>query len=422
MSATTSAASRTHHDIETSSKAFWQLPFDQQLDVYDRLRSVAPVSWQRPVEDAVSPDPDDPGYWAVVNNADIVTVSRNHEVFISGEGVLFDLLPSMVLEMTQSFLAMDPPRHNFLRRLVSSAFTPRRVARIEDQIRRIAKEIVDDIAPLGEIDFVADCARRLPLQVFCEMFGVPEDQWDQTGEAADKVVAWADPEALGDREPDEVQIEGALFLHELAEQMAAERRQEPKDDLMTNLVEAEVEGDRLDDFEIGAFFVLMAVAATDTTKHTASVTAQALCQHPDQRDWWFEDYDARCDTAIEEILRWGSVVMTFRRTAVAEYELGGQLIEPGDKVVMFYPAGSFDPAAIDDPRTFDLARRQNPHSAFGGGGIHYCLGAQLAKSQLRALFRELRRIPDLQTGAPEHLGTNFMRGIKRMPATFTPER
>jgi cytochrome P450 len=421
----TSERKPEHYPVDISTKAFWTLTSEEREETFKVLRAEQPVSWQRPVDDAVTPDPDDPGYWAVVKHADIVKVSRDNETFVSGQGVLFDLLPPIFLELSQSFLAMDVPKHDHLRKLVSSAFTPKQIKRIEDVIKVAAKEVVDSFAsdPSGEIEFVSQCAERLPVKMFGDMFGVPEELRAQVAKSAADVVAWADPEILGDRAADEVQIEACTILHDICEELLAEKRRNPADDLLTALSQAEIDGVQLDDFEIGSFFVLMAVAGTDTTKHTSSLTVRAMTKFPEQRDWLREDFDGRIKGAIEEFLRYASPVMTFRRTAVKETELGGHPIIPGDKVVMFYPSGDQDADVFENPEKFDLSRNPNPHVAFGGGGVHFCLGNQLAKSMLTALFRELlTRIPDFEAGGPQLLGTNFMRGVKRMPFRFTPEK
>jgi cytochrome P450 len=407
-----------------SSKAFWAQTSEQRDKTFARLREEDRVSWQRPVQDAVTPDPNDPGYWAVVKHADIVTVSRDVKTYISGQGVMFDLLSPYALELSQSFLALDAPRHDHLRRLVSSAFTPRQIKRIDDQIAVAAKEIVDSFShESGDIEFVERCAKVLPTRMFGDMFGVPEELRELTRKSAGDAVAWADPEALGDRSPNEVQIEACTSLHGVAKELIDARRATPTDDLLSNLVQAEIDGERLTDFEIGSFFVLLAVAGTDTTKHVSAFTVKAMTEFPDQRDWLRADFDGRIKTSIEEFIRYASPVMTFRRTAVAETELGGKKIIPGDKVVLFYPSGNYDAEVFADPDRFDLSRDPNPHVGFGGGGPHFCLGNQLAKSMLRSLFFELlTRIPDFEAGEPELLVSNFMRGVKRMKFHFTPEK
>ncbi|MEN8674061.1 cytochrome P450 [Nocardioides sp.] len=419
----TSAGKPDHSPIDISTKAFWAKTSEERDETFKLLRETDPVSWQKPVEDAVTPDPDDPGYWALVKHEDITRVSRDSASFISGQGVLFDMLPAIFLQMSQSFLAMDAPRHDKLRALVSVAFTPKQIKRIDEDIRTAAKEIIDDLVAQGpgEVEFVSTVAERLPVRMFGDMFGVPEEMRATVAAAAGDVVAWCDPEVLGDRSADEVQVEACTILHDIAEQIIEMRRETPGEDLFTSLINAEIDGEHLDDFEIGAFFVLMAVAGTDTTKHTTSLTVKAMTEFPEQKAWLLEDFDARIGVAIEEFIRFASPVMTFRRTAVVETEIGGKKILPGDKVVMFYPSGNFDSDVFEDPWSFDLSRKPNPHVGFGGGGLHFCLGNQLAKQMLRAMFNELlHRVPEFEVGTPELLGTNFMRGVKRMPFRFTP--
>jgi cytochrome P450 len=411
-----------YDEIDISSSAFWKMEFAEQDKYFRMLREQRPVSWQRPVEDAVTPDPDDPGYWALTRLKEITEVSRNSDVFISGQGVIFDMLPKIFLTMTQSFLAMDNPMHNKLRKLVSSAFTPKQVRRMEDKIKETAKQLVDDIADKGSIDFAVDLAEKLPMITFCEIMGVPRDRWEDTIAGAQGIVAWQDPEALAGRAPDEVQIEAASVLHEIAGEMYEERLKNPTDDLFTALVQAEIDGERLDEAQLGAFFVLMSVAATDTTKHTSSFAVLGMTRQPEQRAWLMEDFDGRIEGAIEEFIRYGTVVMTFRRTAIVETELCGQRIMPGDKVVFFYGSGNRDETVFTNPSEMNLARDPNPHCGFGGGGVHFCLGSNLAKSMLRALFHEiLTRIPDFKASNPTYLGTNFMRGITHLDFEFTPE-
>jgi cytochrome P450 len=415
-----------YSEIDISSKAFWDGTSEEREKTFAQLREREPISWQRPIENPVVPNPDDPGYWAVVRHADITHVSRNPDLFVSGRGVLFDDLPAEFLEMTQSFLAMDPPRHAVLRSLVSKAFTPKQIRRIEDQVKVAAKEVVDGFAgeTSGRIELVSRCSKLLPLRMFSSMFGIPGHLQERTAKAAQKIISWADPEHLGDRDPGTVQLEAAQELHGIAEEIAAERRSNPTEDLFTNLVEAEIDGEGLSDHEIGSFFVLLSVAANDTTMNATSLTVKALTDFPDQRAWLIEDFDGRIDTAVEEFVRFASPVMTFRRTAIEDTELGGRKIRAGDKVVMFYASGNRDADVFDEPERFDLSRDPNPHVGFGGGGRHMCLGNQLAKAMLRAILGELlTRVPDIHTvSEPKLLGTNFIRGVKALDVEFSPER
>lgn len=410
------AATREFYPIEVSSDAFWDQDAPEREITYRKLRETAPVTWQAPIETSVVPDPDDPGYWAVVKHEHITEVSQKNDYFVSGYGVMFDLLPPMLLEMAMSFLAMDNPTHDKIRKLVSAAFTPKQIKKIQDDIANRAKRIVSAVADRDEIDFVADISRHLPIEMYGDMFGIPEDKLEAVAHAADEITAWADPELLAGRDPAEVQTEAALYIHDLAEELIAARRENPTNDLLTNLVQAEVDGEKLTEFEIGAVMTLFSVAATDTTRHTSSFAVKALTDFPEQRAWLWEDFDGRINSAIEEFLRWGSVVLTFRRTCIAEYELGGQTILPGDKVVMMYGSGNWDTDEFENPDTFDLARSPNRHVVFGGGGVHYCLGNQLAKSMMRSLFKELHeQMPDFVAGEPKLMRTNFMRGVLSLP-------
>ncbi len=414
------ATTRAYDPLNVSSDAFWDLDLPEREPIFAELRKDRPVSWQPPIETAVSPDPDDPGYWAVVRHSDIVEVSQSNDVFVSRYGVMFDMLPPVFLEMAMSFLAMDNPQHHKVRRLVSSVFTPRQIRRIEGDIASRAQRIVAAAVAKhrdGEpVDFVADVARHLPTEMFGDMFGFPEQMRADVVHAADETQAWADPVLLAGRDPAEVQIEAALRIHDMTEDVIELRRKQPAEDLLTALVQAEIDGERLSDFEIGATMVLFSVAANDTTRHTSSLAAKALNEFPDQREWLWEDFDGRIGTAIEEFLRFGSVVQNFRRTCVTPYELSGQQILPGDKVVLMYASGNRDETVFDQPNNLNLDRTPNPHMAFGGGGIHYCLGSQLAKVMLRSLFREIHvQMPYFSTGEPELVRTNFIRGVLSMP-------
>jgi cytochrome P450 len=414
------ATPRAYDPIDLSSRAFWTTTAQERESSFAVLRAERPVSWHPPVEDALMTDPDDPGYWALTRRDDIVAVSRNNEVFLSGKGVIFENVPEELLEASQSFLAMDPPRHTFLRKLVSAAFTPRQVRRIEDSIKANAKIVVDELKTAGSgADFVELCAKELPIRTLSDMVGIPEEERQKVAHAADAMVSWADPVYLNGRNPMEVLFEAQIYIHQVAFGLAAERREHPGDDLFSSLVTAEVDGDRLADADIAAFFVLMTVAGNDTTRQTTSHALKALTDYPDQRAWLLEDFDNRIGGAIEEFIRWATPVMTFRRTAATDFEVSGQTIRAGEKVVMLYPSGNWDTEVFEHPERLDLSRSPNPHVGFGGGGVHFCLGANLARAQLRAIFGELlHQLPGIQAGEPVYVPGNFIHGIRSMPCTF----
>jgi cytochrome P450 len=217
----------------------------------------------------------------------------------------------------------------------------------------------------------------------------------------------------------EVLFESQMYIHRVAFGLAADRRANPGDDLFSALVNAEVDGDRLSDADIAAFFVLLTVAGNDTTRQTTSHALKALTDFPDQRAWLLEDFDNRIGGAVEEFIRWATPVMTFRRTAARDVEIAGQAISAGEKVVMFYSSGNFDTDVFEHPDRLDLSRGPNPHVGFGGGGVHFCLGAHVAKAQLRAIFGELlHQLPNIRAGDPVYLAGNFIHGIRSMPCTF----
>jgi cytochrome P450 len=411
---------RAYDAIDLSSRAFWSTTAADRERSFAELRAERPVSWHPPVEDSLMPDPEDPGYWAVTRRADIVTVSRNSEVFLSGKGVMFESIPVELLEASQSFLAMDAPRHTKLRKLAHAAFTPRQVRRIEESIQANAKAIVEELRDAGSgADFVDHCAKELPIRTLSDMVGIPDSERERMAHATDALVSWADPEFLNGRPALEVILEQQMYLHQVVGALAAERRDNPGDDLISSLVLAEVDGDRLTDAEVAAFFVLLSVAGNDTTRQTMSHTMKALTDFPDQKAWLLADYENRIGVAVEEFVRWATPVMTFRRTAATDFELAGQRIAAGEKVVMFYPSGNWDTEAFDHPQRFDLSRSPNPHVGFGGGGLHFCLGAHVARAQLRAIFGELfRQLPDIQGSDATYVAGNFVHAVRSLPCTF----
>jgi cytochrome P450 len=412
--------------VDLSTLAFWGRPMDERDASFAELRRERPISWHRPPEGMLMPSEDDPGFWAVVRHADIGQVSKNPRLFCSGQGVQFQDAPPELLEATQSFLAMDAPRHTQLRRIVSAAFTPKQVRRVEDRIAERAGSIVDDLVEHlsggTDGDFVALVAKRLPMGTIYDLMGAPESYQESLAEAADLLVATNDPdvlENLGVSDPLQVAGQALMALLGPALELAEARRRRPQDDLMSNLVQAEVDGQSLTDHEIGAFFVLLSVAGNDTTRNTIAHTMRRLTEHPEQRAWLAQDVEGRMPGAVEEFVRHASPVLTFRRTAVEDTELRGRRIAAGDKVVMFYESGNRDDEVFADPLRFDLSRDPNPHVGFGGGGPHFCMGNMLARTQLRQIFSQLlTRVPDLTVGEGEMLRSNFVHAVRTMPCSI----
>lgn len=413
---TTLPTSRPYDELSISPVSFWATTAEEREETFKVLRRERPISWHPPLEGALIP-PENEGVWVVTTHELISYVSKNPQLFCSGQGFQFEEVPQDVNEAAGSFLGMDAPRHQVLRKLVSSAFTPKQVSKIHEQIKNQAKVIVDQMIEKGEGDFVTDVSKRLPMWTIYEMMGLDdEDKRNEAAHHADGMVSWADEEVAAGREPGEVLNESLVSLLMMGLELAEQRRENPRNDLMTNLVNAEVDGVKLTDEEIGSFFVLLSVAGNDTTRNSISLAARSLQQFPDQKKLLLEDYEGRIGTAIEEFVRWVSPVMTFRRTATQDTELGGQLIREGEWVAMIYSSGNRDEAVFENPDVFDITRNPNPHVGFGGGGPHFCMGNFVAKMQLKEIFDQLlHRAPTLELGEPEYLTGNFVRAVKRMP-------
>jgi cytochrome P450 len=414
---------RPYDEINLSTKAFWWATMDERERSFAVLRKDRPITWQPPFEDQLIDEPLDYGYWAVTTHRHLVEVTRRPEDFLSSPSILMENVPVQTLEAAQSIIAMDPPRHSSLRRLMAAAFTPRQMRRIEDMINANAALVVDNLiekakdSPDGWVDFVAECANLLPMHNINDMMGVPDGQRQEAADWMMKATSWSDPEYAGDTKESAITMlfDSVIYMHELAAELIEDRRANPGPDLFSSLVQAEVDGERLSDHEIGSFFVLLTIAGNDTTRQSLAHGMRALTTHPEQRAWLMADLPGRIATASEEIVRWATPIMTFRRTAARDCEIDGVTITKGDKVVLFYSSANRDELAIDRPHELDFSRHPNPHVAFGGGGIHHCLGNQLARFQIRALFTELlTRCPDIEAGEPILTPGNFFHVVKRM--------
>jgi cytochrome P450 len=408
--------------VDLSALSFWSQTPRERDAAYARLRAEAPVSWQRPPEQVAIPH-EPRAYWAVARYDDVRALSRDPERFCSGQGVMLDDVPPEILEASQSFLTMDDPAHKRLRGLVSAAFTPRRIAEIEDSIAADAARIIDELDTGGSGDFVAAVAKPLPLVTVMRMLGVGGADRERLVERADELVGASDPVTLGDRDPIAMVATAMFELSEAAREIAAKRRAKPADDLMSALVAAEIDGERLTDDEIAAFFVLLSVAGNDTTRHTSSHAMLALTENPDQRRALLSDPEERMPGAVEEFVRWATPVMTFRRTATVDTELRGARIAAGEKVILLYSSANRDERVFERPDRFEVDRAPNRHLGFGGGGPHYCLGASLARTQLRELFTTLlREFPGIEVRSPRQVVGNFVNGIAEMEMQTGPRR
>ena len=415
MTVASSLPMREHSPVDITSHRFWAQTFDQRDETFAQLRAADGLTWHRPLPSLF--ELEEPGFWALTRRADIAYVSTHPELFTSTQGVALDPMPAEVQRFASFFLTMDPPQHTVYRRLISSAFTPRNVRRIEEQIHDTAVMVVDDLVGAGEIDFVSACAARLPMLTIMNMLGVPASEQPGVAKAAEKLFSMSDDEysSLEERAADT--INEIMLLSSTGAELAKYRRNNPGDDLMTSIVNAEVDGQRLTDEEIGSFLILLSSAGDDTTKQATTHAMMALVANPEQREWLMEDFEGRIGLATEEFVRWSSPVLQFARHAVADTEIAGQQIRAGDKLGLFYCSANRDESVFDAPHAFDLSRSPNPHLGFGGGGPHFCLGNQLTKSELRNLFRELlTRLDRIEFGKPDLLHSNFVHGIKRLPA------
>ncbi|HYO01120.1 MAG TPA: cytochrome P450 [Mycobacterium sp.] len=409
-------------DVNLGSWDFWALDDDLRDGAFATLRREAPVSLHPEfVQDGFEQGR---GHWAVTRYDDVFHASRHPEIFSSAQGIVIGDQTPELAEYFGSMIAMDDPRHTRLRNIVRSAFTPRVLARIEDSVRDRARRLVEAMItdnPDGTAELVAALAGPLPLQIICDMMGIPEEDHQNVFHWTNVILGFGDPEITADFEEF---IKVAMDIGAYAAALADDRRAHPGEDLTTSLVQAELDGERLTSSEVASFFILLVVAGNETTRNAISHGVLALSRHPEQRDAWWNDYDAVAPTAVEEVVRWASPVAYMRRTVTRDTELSGVKLAAGEKVTLWYGSANRDDAKFDDPWTFDVRRHPNPHVGFGGGGAHFCLGANLARREITVAFEELhRRIPDIAaTEEPARLQSAFIHGIKRLPVAWTPPR
>ena len=417
--------SATEYDPTTNPilSEFWiqdEATIDQRLA---ELRSQPPQFL--PENDMSSFGIASPGGWAIVDYEQILHMSKNPEIFSSAQGITILDAPLEFNEFFSSMIAMDDPRHARLRRLVSKGFTPRMLDKLEAGVREQADLIIDEVAERGSCDFVVDVAARLPLAIVCDLMGVPRSELDFVFDQTNIILGSSDPEF----EPDDgVDILTALLgagaaLAELMTSIAESKKgSDSREDLTSILVNAELDGDELSFADIASFFVLLVVAGNETTRNSIAWGLHYLTQNPDQRRIWQDDLEGVGATAVEEIVRLASPVGYMRRTATQDTQLGGVDIAEGDKLAMFYVAANRCEKMFDDPLRFDVRRDPNRHIGFGGPGPHFCLGAHLARRQIRIMYEQLfTRLPDIHAvGPPDVLQASFIHGVKHLPAEFTP--
>ncbi len=385
--------------------------------MFTALRAEDPVHW--------SPEPDGPGFWSITKHADVQRVNRDTATFSAELGGMTLLEPSSnggAMDMRGKILVMmDPPRHTRYRLLVNKGFTPRMIGLIEAHLAYRAELIIDSVIERGECEFVTEVAAELPLQAIAEIMGVPQEERHLLFEWSNRLVGADDPEYNKDPANRADAADAATELYLYASALGEARRSDPRDDIVSKLINAEVEGDKLTPEEFELFMLLLAVAGNETTRNATAHGIHALMANPDQVSK-LRDQPDLMPSAVDEVLRWSSPVLYFRRTATRNVEVHGKQIKAGDKVAMWFVSANRDEEVFEDPFRFDIERTPNDHVAFGGGGAHFCLGANLAKMELRLIFEQLvTRLPDLRpAGEVERLRSNFIGGIKHLPVAFTP--
>jgi cholest-4-en-3-one 26-monooxygenase len=382
------------------------------------LRRAAPVWWV--TQRRGSAGFDDEGYWAVTRHADVIAVSKAPDVYSSEENTALirfkEGIPRESIEMQRIILLnMDPPQHTKLRGIVSRGFTPRAIGNLRETLDQRARRIVATALESGTGDFVEDVARELPLQAISELIGVPQED-------RGKIFSWSNRMIGYDDQPPGEENDGEMAAAEIlgySMAMAEERRGCPRDDIVTKLISAEIDGHGLSDDEFGFFVLMLAVAGNETTRNAIAHGMLAFLDYPEQ---WELFKSSRPDTAADEIVRWATPITVFQRTATRDTELGGQEIKAGQRVGLFYRSANFDEEVFGHPEVFDIRRNPNPHLGYGGYGTHYCLGASLAKLEIELIFNAIAdAMPDIaKAGDPVRLRSGWINGIKRLPVTYRP--
>jgi cholest-4-en-3-one 26-monooxygenase len=360
----------------------------------------------------------DNGYWLVTKHVDVKDVSKRNDVFGSSPDGAIPVWPQAMtrdsIDLQRSVLLnMDAPQHTRLRKIISRGFTPRSVGRLEEELAARAQKIAETAAAEGSGDFVEQVSCELPLQAIAGLLGVPQEDRDKLFRWSNEMTAGEDPE-YADVDPAMSSIE----LIQYAMQMADDRSKNPGEDIVTQLVEADIEGEKLSDDEFGFFVVMLAVAGNETTRNSITHGMIAFSQNPDQWELYKRD---RPETAADEIVRWATPVSAFQRTALEDTDLGGVEIKKGQRVVMSYRSANFDEEVFEDPHTFNILRSPNPHVGFGGTGAHYCIGANLARMTINLIFNAIAdHMPDLKPiGEPERLKSGWLNGIKHWQVDYT---
>jgi cholest-4-en-3-one 26-monooxygenase len=386
------------------------------------LRRTAPVFWieQPPEARAGMSDASGSGYWAVTKHADVGAVSKNTSVFSSRENGVIIRLPETAtresVEQTQVVIInQDAPDHTQLRSIISRGFTPRAIGVLEEALEERARRIVREAVAAGSGNFVDQVASQFPLEVIGDMLGIPAEDRQKIFDWTNQMTGAEDADlAREDNDPNAAALEVLMYSMGLA----ADRREHPRDDIVTKLVNADVDGRGLTDDEFGFFVIALAVAGNETTRNATTHGMNAFFDHPDQWELWVKE---RPNTMVDEVIRWATPVTSFQRTALEDVELGGVQIQAGQRVGLFYASANHDEDVFEDPHEFDILRDPNPHLAFGGHGAHYCIGANLARTEIRMIFDAVADYaPNItRTGPPARLRSSWLNGIKELPVNYS---
>ena len=389
-------------------------------ELFDIWRENDPVHWNPPTESYKPPPPNSgvkKGFWVLTRYQDVFDVSRNQELFSSHDGgpVIWDFEEQQLALQQANIMGMKPADHAAVKRIVLPAFGHKELSEFFPDVDRVAREIVDSIASNGTCEFVFDVASKLPVYTFCTLMGIPEEMHEQVFKLGNETADTENP----NRDPS---LTGQMQLLAMGVEIANQKRENPDNSMFSRLIHGEVDGEKLDELTINMFFVTLAIAGHETTRSTAVHFIRLMNEYPEQFELLMSDLDKHLPNAIEEVLRFSPPVIKFRRTATQDAEIGGFPIKQGDKIYLSYPAANRDPEMFPDPHKFDIERTNaSKHLAFGTGP-HVCLGARLARYQLKALLQEIyTRIPDIRiVGEKEMLRSIWFNAVMKLLVTFTP--
>jgi cholest-4-en-3-one 26-monooxygenase len=385
-------------------------------DAYAELRRTDPVHWIEQVPGARAGMEGGTGFWAVTRHADVAAISKNSKDFSTAEnGAIIRFKEDMLREMVEfqrvMLINQDPPEHTLTRQIVSRGFTPRAIAALDERMKARAELIVKEAVERGKGNFVEEVSCELPLQAIADLLGVPQEDRRKLFDWSNQMLAYDDPEYSVDPDTAAAEILGYSMM------MAADRKANPRDDIVTKLVHADKDGRGLNDDEFGYFVIILTVAGNETTRNAITHGMNAFLDNPDQWELWKRERPA---TMVDEVIRWATPVSAFQRTALHDVEVGGVQVRQGQRVGLFYASANYDTDVFTDPHTFDITRSPNPHVAFGGHGAHYCIGANLARQEVKLMFDALAdHAPDISKLAePRRLRSGWINGIKDLPVRY----